>query len=179
MKSKANETGKTSTVVRFRLNGVTLEKQVSAHWTLLRFLREEMGLYGTKCGCEIGECGACTVLLDGEAVNSCLILAPQIDGSDVWTIEGVTLQNEGGIHPVQAAFVDSGAVHCGFCTPGMVMSTVALLLKTRTPTEHEIKDALSANLCRCTGYAQIVDAVRKAALNVASEDLENFLSDRE
>jgi carbon-monoxide dehydrogenase small subunit len=177
--SRANNAHKISATVHFRLNGVALEKQVPDGWTLLRYLREELGLYGTKCGCEIGECGACTVLYDGEAVNSCLILAPQIEGADIWTIEGVASPGGRSLHPVQEAFVECGAVHCGFCTPGIVMSTVALLLKTRKPTEYKIKEALAGNLCRCTGYAQMVDAVKTAASNITDEDLGKFLSDRE
>ncbi|KPJ61121.1 MAG: hypothetical protein AMJ46_03745 [Latescibacteria bacterium DG_63] len=165
--------------MRFRLNGILLEKQVPADWTLLRYLREGLGLYGTKCGCEIGECGACTVLYDGEAVSSCLILAPQIEGADIWTIEGLTPPGGGSLHPVQHAFVECGAVHCGFCSPGMLMSTVALLLKTRNPDEHQIREALAGNLCRCTGYAQIIDAVKMAASNVTDGDLEKFISKKE
>lgn len=129
--------------------------------TLLDLLREELGLTGTKRGCEIGECGACTVLIDGEAANSCLVLAPQIDGKTVLTIEG--LGKDGKLDPLQDAFLDHDAVHCGFCTPGMLLSAHALLAKNPHPTEQEIRHAISGNLCRCTGYVQIVDAVNSAA----------------
>jgi len=121
-------------------------------------LREELGLTGTKCGCEIGECGACTVLLDGEAVNSCLVLVPQIDGKEVMTVEG--LMENGKLHPLQESFINHDAVHCGFCTPGMLMSAKALLDKTPNPDEKEIRTAISGNLCRCTGYMQIVEAIK-------------------
>ncbi len=127
--------------------------------TLLHFLREEIGLTGTKCGCEIGECGACTVLLDGEAVNSCLVLVPQIDGKEILTVEG--LMEKGKLHPLQESFLDHDAVHCGFCTPGMLMSAIALLNKNPNPDEKEIRTAISGNLCRCTGYVQIVEAVKE------------------
>jgi carbon-monoxide dehydrogenase small subunit len=165
--------------VSFKLNGLAYEESVPASWTLLRFLRDGLGLHGTKCGCEIGECGACTVLFDGEAMSSCLILAAQIGGATIWTIEGVTPSGGRDLHPVQSALVECGAVHCGFCSPGVVMSIIALLLRTRVPTEQQIKEALAGNLCRCTGYVQIVDAVKTAALRVTEEDLEQFLSSGE
>lgn len=125
---------------------------------LLELLREELGLTGTKCGCGIGECGACTVLLDGEAVNSCLILAPQVNGKEILTVEGL-MENE-QLHPLQESFMDHDAVHCGFCTPGMLMSAKALLDGTLNPGEEEIRAAVAGNLCRCTGYVQIVDAIK-------------------
>jgi carbon-monoxide dehydrogenase small subunit len=131
---------------------------VTPNQTLLHFLREELGLTGTKCGCEIGECGACTILLDGEAVNSCLVLVPQIDGKEVMTVEG--LMENGKLHPLQESFINHDAVHCGFCTPGMLMSAKALLDKTPNPDEKEIRTAISGNLCRCTGYMQIVEAIK-------------------
>lgn len=127
--------------------------------TLLEFLREELGFTGTKCGCEIGECGACTVLLNGEAVNSCLVLVPQIDGKEVLTIEGLAKDRK--LHPLQESFMNYDAVHCGFCTPGMLMSAKALLDKNPNPDEREIRTAISGNLCRCTGYVQIVDAIKE------------------
>ncbi|UCF77893.1 MAG: (2Fe-2S)-binding protein [Candidatus Eiseniibacteriota bacterium] len=164
--------------VSFRLNGVSFRKRVPVDWTLLRYLREGLGYYGTKCGCEIGDCGACTVLYDGVALNACLILAPQVDGVDIWTIEGVAPQGERGLHPVQQAFVERGAVHCGFCTPGFVMSTIALFLETRNPSRQEIKEALAGNLCRCTGYIQILDAVKTAASRLRDRDLKKFVSRR-
>jgi len=131
---------------------------ISPNQTLLDLLRNELGLTGTKCGCEIGECGACTVLLDGEPVNSCLVLAPQIDGKVVLTVEG--LARDGDLDPLQSSFLDHDAVHCGFCTPGMLMSATALLNQTPKPNEPEIRQSISGNLCRCTGYMQIVDAIK-------------------
>lgn len=165
-----------SAIVSFRLNGVRCQRSVPPGWTLLRYLRDGLGYYGTKCGCEIGECGACTVLYDGKAINACLVLGSQIDGSDIWTIEGVTPNGGVELHPIQRAFLDCGAVHCGFCSPGMVMSIVGLLLKNRNPSESEIRDALAGNLCRCTGYVQIVEAVKKVASIVKERDLEKFAS---
>jgi xanthine dehydrogenase iron-sulfur cluster and FAD-binding subunit A len=133
--------------------------RVPARRTLLELLRTDLGLTGTKCGCEVGECGACTVLLDGRAVNSCLVLAPQIDGREVLTVEG--LMNNGKLHPLQESFMDHDAAHCGFCTPGMLMSAKALLDERAQPDEQEIRTAISGNLCRCTGYMQIVEAIGK------------------
>ncbi len=132
--------------------------EIAPNQTLLQLLREEIGLTGTKCGCEIGECGACTVLLNGHAVNSCLILAPQIDGQEVMTIEG--LSDGDRLTPLQESFLDHDAVHCGFCTPGMLMSAKDLLDHSENPSEEDIRRAISGNLCRCTGYQQIVDAIR-------------------
>lgn len=132
---------------------------IKANQTLLDLLREELGLTGTKRGCEVGECGACTVLINGGAVNSCLVLAPQIDGKEVLTVEG--LAENGKLHPLQESFMDHDAVHCGFCTPGMLMSAKQLIEENPTPTEEEIRTAISGNLCRCTGYVQIVDAIKE------------------
>jgi aerobic carbon-monoxide dehydrogenase small subunit len=157
--------------IKFRLNGVSLNRDMPIGWTLLRFLRDGLGLTGTKCGCEIGECGVCTVLFNGKAVNACLILAPQIEGTDIWTIEGVAPDGR-SLHPVQSIFVECDAVHCGFCSPGMMISTIALLLINPAPSELEIKEALAGNLCRCTGYMQIIEAVKKAAK--AKIDIEKF-----
>jgi carbon-monoxide dehydrogenase small subunit len=151
--------------IKMQINNRKYELFVSPNQTLLHFLRGELGLTGTKCGCEIGECGACTVLLNGEAVNSCLVLVPQIDGKEVLTVEG--LGKEGKLHPLQESFMNHDAVHCGFCTPGMLMSAKALLDKDPNPNEKEIRTAISGNLCRCTGYVQIVEAV-----NDASEKIE-------
>jgi aerobic carbon-monoxide dehydrogenase small subunit len=162
--------------VQFRLNGIVLKRNIPTSWTLLRFLRDGLGYYGTKCGCEVGECGACTVLLNGEPVNACLVLAPQIDGADIWTIEGIASKGANELHPIQKAFIDCDAVHCGFCSPGMVMSTIALFLKNNNPNDLEIKRALAGNLCRCTGYIQILDAVRKAALIISQNDLQKFIT---
>jgi carbon-monoxide dehydrogenase small subunit len=129
--------------------------------TLLQMLREKLALTGTKNGCEAGECGACTVLLDGEPVNSCMMLAVESEGREVFTVEG--LAPEGVLSPLQEAFVEHNAVQCGFCTPGMVMSATALLRRNPDPTEDEIKEALVGNLCRCTGYVRIIDAIRDVA----------------
>jgi carbon-monoxide dehydrogenase small subunit len=147
--------------IRLTVNGRSVQVDVAPSETLLTLLREELGLTGAKDGCGEGECGACTVLLDGEPVNACLVLAAQADGHEVLTIEG--LAAEGELHPVQRAFVEDGAVQCGFCTPGAVMSAVALLARDPDPDEHEIRQALSGNLCRCTGYAKMVQAVQRAA----------------
>ena len=143
------------------INGRARTVTIPAHRTLLEVLRDDLGLTGTKGGCEIGECGACTVLLDGQPVNSCLVLAPQIAGREVTTVEG--LMAAGRLHPLQESFLDHDAVHCGFCTPGMLLSAKALLDQKARPTEAEIRTAISGNLCRCTGYQQIVDAIRLAA----------------
>ncbi len=129
--------------------------------SLLFVLRERVGLWGSKNACEQGECGSCTVLLDGAAVCSCLVAAGQVDGRHVVTVEG--LGDRGDLHPVQQAFVDAGAVQCGFCTPGLVVATADLLRRNPSPSDAEIREALAGNLCRCTGYAQILDAVRLAA----------------
>ena len=143
------------------VNGGTHHLTIPANLTLLDLLRDQLGLLGTKCGCEIGECGACTVLLDGEPVNSCLVLAPQINGREVTTVEGLAQGDR--LHPLQESFLDHDAAHCGFCTPGMLMSAKALLDWNPRPTETEIRTAISGNLCRCTGYQQIVEAIAKAA----------------
>ena len=142
------------------VNDVEHELLVAPNRTLSDVLRDDLGLTGTKQGCGEGECGSCTVLLDGETVNSCLVLAVQANGHTIITIEGVADGNN--LHPVQQAFVDQGAVQCGFCTPGMVLSAKALLDKKKRPSEHEIRSAISGNLCRCTGYQKIVDAVHAA-----------------
>ena len=127
---------------------------------MLDLLRDTLNLTGTKEACGQGECGACTVLLDNEAVNSCLVLAEQVDGKSVTTIEG--LAKDGVLDPLQQAFVDCGAIQCGFCTPGMIMSAKGLLLKNPNPTEEEIKEAVEGNICRCTGYVKIIEAVKRA-----------------
>jgi len=145
-------------VIKTIINKKSYELEIKPNLTLLSLLREELGLTGTKCGCEIGECGACTVLMNGKAVNSCLVLAPQIDGQEILTIEGLSMRDH--LHPLQESFLDHDAVHCGFCTPGMLMSAKDLLDHNSDPTEEEIRTALSGNLCRCSGYQQIVDAVQ-------------------
>jgi carbon-monoxide dehydrogenase small subunit len=143
------------------VNGERAEADVWEGESLLYALRERFGLPGSKNACEQGECGSCSVLLDGELVCSCLVLAAQADGHEIVTVEGLGAGDE--LHPVQQAFVDAGAVQCGFCTPGLVVATAALLEQTPDPAEHEIREALSGNLCRCTGYTKIFDAVRLAA----------------
>ena len=143
------------------VNGERREADVWAGASLLVALREQLGLLGSKNACEQGECGSCSVLLDGELVCSCLVLAAQADGHDVVTVEG--LAREGRLHPVQRAFVRTGAVQCGFCTPGLVVAAADLLTHNPAPTDDEIREALSGNICRCTGYAKIIDAVRVAA----------------
>jgi carbon-monoxide dehydrogenase small subunit len=147
--------------ISFMLNGKPQRLDVPPNLTLLDLLREEIGLTGTKRGCEVGECGACTVLLDGRAVNSCLVLAPQVAGREVLTVEG--LAPLGTLRPLQEAFHDHGAVQCGFCTPGMLMSAKDLLDHTTGPSGKEIREAIAGNLCRCTGYQQIVEAIEDAA----------------
>ena len=145
------------------INGRKLSLRIPPNQTLLELLRDELGLTGTKCGCEIGECGACTVLLDGDAVNSCLVLAPQIDGREVVTVEG--LMKDGTLDPLQESFMNHDAVHCGFCTPGMLMSAKALLAENPHPDDREIRTGISGNLCRCTGYVHIVEAIHNASMN--------------
>jgi len=153
--------------IRFTVNGRQVERETDAQTRLLDLLREDLALTGTKEGCGEGECGACTVLIDGRAVNSCLVLAPQVDGKSVLTIEG--LAKGAALHPIQQAFVEKGGVQCGFCTPGFIMSTVALLQENPSPTDEEILSALEGNLCRCTGYTKIVEAVRAAAERMREE----------
>jgi carbon-monoxide dehydrogenase small subunit len=142
------------------VNGDRAEADVWEGESLLYALRERFGLPGSKNACEQGECGSCSVLLDGELVCACLVLAAQADGHEVVTVEGL---GAGDLHPVQQAFVDAGAVQCGFCTPGLVVATAALLERVPEPSDYEIREALSGNLCRCTGYTKIFDAVRLAA----------------
>ncbi len=147
--------------IQLNVNGAMYQVYVEPWKTLLDVLREEIGLTGVKSGCEAGDCGVCTVLVDGNAMNSCLLLALQAQGKEIITIEG--LEGEEGLHPLQQAFVDHFAVQCGFCTPGMILSAKALLDKNPHPTEEEVRVALSGNLCRCTGYTSIVEAVLAAS----------------
>lgn len=148
------------TKIQFMLNEKSVSMDIDPKTTLLSLLREELFLTGTKEGCGSGECGACTVLMDGVAVNSCLVLAPQINGAEIITIEA--LETDGKLDRLQQSFIEHHAVQCGFCTPGMLMSAKALLLKNPRPTQEEIKIALSGNLCRCTGYQNIIAAVEGA-----------------
>lgn len=147
--------------IYFKVNGKSVKLNVPADKLLLDVLREDLSLTGTKEGCRTGDCGACTVLMDGKAVNSCLVFAGQLEGKEVETIEGLTQNNH--LHPLQQAFIDEGAVQCGFCIPGMIMSSKALLDSKPLPDENQIKEALSGNLCRCTGYKKIIQAVKTAA----------------
>ena len=151
--------------IRLTVNGRGVECEADAEARLLDLLRETLALTGTKEGCGEGECGACTVLVDGRPVNSCLILAHSVDGKSVTTIEGIADNDR--LHPIQQAFVDAGGVQCGFCTPGFIMSTYALLEKTPHPSDDEIRTAIEGNLCRCTGYDRIVAAIRLAAERIA------------
>jgi aerobic-type carbon monoxide dehydrogenase small subunit (CoxS/CutS family) len=147
--------------IRCKVNRKAITIEVDCTHTLARVLREQLGLMGTKISCEQGECGACTVILNGKAVNSCLVLAPAVDGCEISTIEG--LAEDGELHPIQTAFIEEGAVQCGYCTSGMIMSAKALLAESPDPTEGEIREALAGNLCRCTGYTRILRAVSLAA----------------
>ncbi len=147
--------------ITFELNGRTVEISVQQNWHLIDILREKFNLTGTKEGCGIGECGACTVLFNDQAVNACLLVAGQIEDAKITTIEG--LNNDERMNVLQENFLKCGAVQCGFCTPGMLLSAYALLLKKSRPTTDEIKDAIAGNLCRCTGYKQIIQAIEKSA----------------
>jgi carbon-monoxide dehydrogenase small subunit len=148
--------------IQLEVNGNPYSVSVLPQRTLLEVLREDLGLTGTKEGCSEGECGVCTVLLDGVPVRSCLLLAVDVRGRKITTIEG--LSKNGKLHPIQNAFIEHGAIQCGFCTPGMILSAKALLDEKPSPTEEEIRVALSGNLCRCTGYVKIFKAVQAAAL---------------
>jgi carbon-monoxide dehydrogenase small subunit len=147
-------------ILQLRVNGENREILAPIHHTLLEVLREEMDLTGTKHGCELGECGACTVLVDGVPTLSCLTLPIEVQGREVTTVEG--LADGGTLHPLQVAFAENGAAQCGYCTPGILMSAKALLDATLEPTEVEVRDALAGNLCRCTGYTKIIDAILQA-----------------
>ena len=149
--------------IEFTVNGAPVSVEVPANATLLSVLRDVLGLTGTKEGCGIGECGACSVLLDGRLVNSCLILAPQAGGRQIVTIEGVRAA-DGGPNDLQQAFIDYGAVQCGYCIPGMILAGEALLAANPRPSRGDIREAIAGNLCRCTGYQQIVDAIQATAL---------------
>jgi carbon-monoxide dehydrogenase small subunit len=148
--------------IQINVNGRANEIEVDPWRTLLEVLRDQLNLTGTKQSCAEGHCGACTVLVNGEAVNACLMLALEADGSDIMTIEGLA-EGGGKLHPIQEAFVNHGAVQCGFCTPGMIMATKVVLEENPNPSGEEIKKALAGHLCRCTGYVQIIEAVKAAA----------------
>jgi aerobic carbon-monoxide dehydrogenase small subunit len=145
-------------LIHLTINDQHYEVAVEPNQTLVDLLRYQLGLTGTKKGCEMGDCGSCTVIMDGKAVNSCLVLALQADGRNIQTIEG--LENGEGLHPVQEAFVEKGAIQCGFCSSGMILSAKTLLDQKPNPSETEIRRALSGNLCRCTGYQKIIEAVK-------------------
>ena len=147
--------------IELTVNGVAYEREVEARTTLVDFLRGDLGLTGTHVGCEHGVCGACTILWNGRAVRSCIMLAVQADGSELRTVEGMA--SDGKLHPIQEAFIETHGLQCGFCTPGFLMSVSELLERTRHPSEEEIKDTLGGQICRCTGYQTIFDAVRLAA----------------
>jgi len=147
--------------INLTVNQRSYELKVKPNKRLLDVLRNDLNFTGVKEGCGIGECGACTVIMDGEIVNSCMVLAGQARDSEIITVED--LESENGLHPIQKAFIDAGAVQCGFCTPGMILSTLNLLKENSNPTRSEIKDGLEGNFCRCTGYKQIIDAVELAA----------------
>ncbi|MEE8472939.1 MAG: (2Fe-2S)-binding protein [Dehalococcoidia bacterium] len=148
-------------LIELKVNGEHYEVAVEPQRTLLEVLREKLGLTGTKKACDEGQCGSCTVLMDGKPVSSCLVLALEAQGKDILTIEG--LSNGGQLHPLQQAFVDLGAIQCGYCTPGMILAGKALLDENPSPTEDEVRGAISGNLCRCTGYAKIVEAILSAS----------------
>ncbi|OPY02350.1 MAG: Nicotinate dehydrogenase subunit A [Syntrophorhabdus sp. PtaB.Bin184] len=148
--------------VVFTLNNEEVAVEVDPKWTLLHLLRDVLELTGTKEGCGVGECGACTVIVDGEAVNSCLYPVMEVEGRSVVTIEGVASQ-DGTLHPIQQAFIENNGVQCGYCTSGMIMSAKALLDKKNDPTEDEIRTSIAGNICRCTGYVQIVESIQQAA----------------
>lgn len=148
--------------IAFTLNGEAVSVEVDVQWTLLYLLREVLEMTGTKEGCGYGECGACTVIIEGQAINSCLYPVMEAEGKTITTIEGLA-SKDGQLHPLQTAFINDGAVQCGFCTPGMIMSAKALLDAKDKPTEEEIKDAVAGNLCRCTGYVKIIDAIKTVA----------------
>ena len=147
--------------IRITVNGKLYELSVRPWATLLEVIREDLGLTGTKEGCGVGECGACTVIMNGKTVNACLVLAPEADGKEITTIEGLAQGEK--LDPIQQAFYEIGGLQCGFCTPGMIMSTRALLAETPDPTDQEIRKGLEGNFCRCTGYTKIFESVREAS----------------
>ena len=154
--------------ISFELNGSAVSIDTPANMTVLSLLRDQFGLIGTKMGCEVGECGACSVLIDGKLVNSCMLLAPQINGRSITTIEGIH-DPDGGPNDLQRSLVENGAVQCGYCTPGMLLSAKALLDENPEPGDEEVKMAISGNLCRCTGYTKIIRAIQSAAEKMRKE----------
>ncbi|HHU33075.1 MAG: (2Fe-2S)-binding protein [Zhaonellaceae bacterium] len=154
-------------LIKLLINGKEYEVAVKKNWTLLYVLREVLDFTGTKCGCNTNDCGACKVLIDGEAVNSCVVLAHKAEGKNIITIEGIAEGSK--LHPIQEAFIETGAVQCGFCTPGMIITTKALLDQNPSPSRDEIVQALDNNLCRCTGYVKIVEAIELAAKRLRGE----------
>ncbi len=151
-------------MITLEVNGREYDLVIPVNRTLTQVLRENLRLTGTKQGCSLGDCGSCTVLMDGQPVNSCLVLAVEAEGHQILTIEG--LSEEGKLHPIQQAFVEHGSIQCGFCSPGMILSAKALLDKNPRPAKSEIREAISGNLCRCTGYQKIVDAIQAVANKV-------------
>lgn len=158
--------------VHLTINGKALEAEVAPHTTLLDFLRESLSLTGAKRGCDVGDCGACTVLLDGKPVNACLVLVIRLNGRHVETVEGLNSEN-GQLHPLQRAFIDRGALQCGYCGSGMLMSAKGLVQKVPRPNDGQIRAAIAGNLCRCTGYAKIVEAVHHATPTISAQTEED------
>jgi len=150
-------------MMELKVNGGTYEVSVEPWWSLAHVLREQLGLTGTKISCETGDCGACTVLIDGKAVKGCLFPVMKVRGKDIVTIEGISSGKQGELHPLQQAFIEHFAVQCGYCIPGMIMAAKALLHENPKPTEEQVKEYLCGNLCRCTGYTKIIEAVLAAA----------------
>jgi aerobic-type carbon monoxide dehydrogenase small subunit (CoxS/CutS family) len=165
-----SETKKQKTHIEFTLNGERIEVAFAPHKTLLEVLREDLSLTGTKHGCELGECGTCAVLVDGRSILSCLMLGLDAEGRNVQTVEGMA--DAAGLHPLQETFADLGAAQCGYCTPGFLLVAKELLARNANPSREEIKEALSGNLCRCTGYIKIYEAVELAAARLRGEELE-------
>jgi carbon-monoxide dehydrogenase small subunit len=160
--------GEETLTISMIVNGESVVREISVNRTLLSILREDLGLTGAKEGCGVGECGACTVIMNGRTVNACMVLAPKADGATITTIEGLSSGEQ--LHPLQEAFVEKGAVQCGFCTPGMILSAKVLLDKNPSPSRLEIREEISGNLCRCTGYQQIVDAIELTANRMQETD---------
>ena len=155
-------------IIKLKINGEDYDLLVDVEWSLLYIIRDILGLTGTKSGCRKGECGMCTVIMNGMTVNSCMILGVEADGSEIYTIEG--LEKDGELHPLQKAFINSDAIQCGMCTPGMILSAKVLLDANDSPTEDDIAKAMSGNLCRCTGYVKIKDAILSAANELKGKD---------